>query len=258
MRADAATIGWTLRGDSEGLLMKCKAKILIVDDRPIMREGLRSCLNRHDDLTVSGEAANVSEAMRQISICTPDVAILDLVMRNGNGLDLICDIAARHPSLPTLVFSDQPERLYARRALLAGAKGYVMKTESIEKLVEAIRRVLAGHVYLSADMARECLDGLTASRTASRISPLEAFSDREMEVFRLLGEGMSTRGIAATLHISGSTVQTYFERLKLQLKMASLNDLRHHAILWKNGEPHFGPRSRSGDSVSGLNGCAAP
>jgi DNA-binding NarL/FixJ family response regulator len=237
MRASTAAIDEALCGDSEGLFMTYKAKILIVDDRPIMREGLQNGLNRQDDLMVCGEAANVSEAMKQISICTPDLAILDLVMRNGNGLDLICDIAARHPSLPTLVFSDQPERLYARRALLAGAKGYIMKTEPIEKVVEAIRQVLAGHVYLSAAMASECLDGLTASKTASRDSPLEAFSDREMEIFGLLGEGLSTRRIAASLHISGSTVQTYFERLKLQLKVASLNDLRHHAILWKNGNP---------------------
>jgi DNA-binding NarL/FixJ family response regulator len=119
---------------------------------------------------------------------------------------------------------------------LAGAKGYIMKLEPVETVVEAIRQVLTGHVYLSGAMALECLDGLTTGKSGSRISPLEAFSDREMEIFRLLGEGLSTRRIAASLHISGSTVQTYFERLKLQLKIGSLNDLRHHAILWKDGQ----------------------
>jgi DNA-binding NarL/FixJ family response regulator len=238
--------------------MNYKAKILIVDDRPIVREGLRNCLNRHTDLLVCGEAANASEAMKQISVCTPDLLVLDVVMRDGNGLDLICDLATRHPSLPVLVFSEQPERLYARRALLAGARGYLMKTETVEKLVEAIRQVLAGHVYLSEAMAVECLDGLTVSKTASKLSPFEAFSDREMEIFELLGEGLSTRRIAANLHISSSTVQTYFERLKLQLKAKSLNDLRHHAIVWKSNDPHFGQKAPSSDGKPELNGKAAP
>jgi DNA-binding NarL/FixJ family response regulator len=215
--------------------MNKKVKVFIVDDHPIVREGLVLRINRQPEMVVCGEASNRAEAMNLISASQPDVAIVDLVLEDGNGLELVRDMAARHPEVPVLVFSIQDERIYAQRSLQAGAKGYIMKNEIADKVVEALQRILSGHVYLSAAMSADYLDSLAAYKKPTPSSPLESFSNRELEIFRLLGEGLNTRSIATQLHISVSTIHTYCERIKLRLKVETLDELRQRALLWKHG-----------------------
>jgi len=212
--------------------MKTKTSVLIVDDHPVVREGLALRINRQPDLEVCGEAESPAEALRQIAACKPDLAIVDLLLKDGSGLELIRDIHTRHPRLPVLALSIQDERLYARRALQAGAKGYIMKQEATDKVVEAIRHVLSGHVYLSDPMRLRLLDSLAGSDSMSFLSPIEQLSDRELEVFRLLGEGLGTRQIAERLHLSVKTVETYCDRIKVRLNLASRSELVRDAVLW--------------------------
>ncbi len=212
--------------------MKTKAGVLIVDDHPVVREGLALRINRQPDLEVCGEAESPAEALGQIAACKPDLAIVDLLLKDGSGLELIRDIQTRHPRLLVLALSIQDERLYARRALQAGAKGYIMKQEATDKVVEAIRYVLSGHVYLSDPMRRRLLDSLAGSDSTSFLSPIEQLSNRELEVFRLLGEGMSTRQIAERLHLSVKTIETYCDRIKVRLNLATRSELVRDAVLW--------------------------
>ena len=163
---------------------------------------------------------------------------MDLLLKDGSGLELIRDVQTRHPRLPVLALSIQDERLYARRALQAGAKGYIMKQEATDKVVEAIRHVLSGHVYLSDPMRLRLLDSLAGSDSTSFLSPIEQLSDRELEVFRLLGEGLGTRQIAERLHLSVKTVETYCDRIKVRLNLASRGELVRDAVLWVHeGQP---------------------
>ena len=214
--------------------MKTKTQVLIVDDHPVVWEGLALRINRQPDLAVCGEARSPAAALKLIATAKPDIAVIDLMLRDGGGLDLIRDIATRHPGLPTLVFSGYDERLYAPRALRAGARGYVMKQEATEKVVEAIRYVLDGHICVSKRMQSRFLDGLAKGKTPPGDSPLEHFTDRELEVYRLLGAGLQTRNIAAKLHLSISTIETYCERIKLRLSLESRSDLVRHAAIWAN------------------------
>jgi DNA-binding NarL/FixJ family response regulator len=212
--------------------MKGKARILIVDDHPTVREGLALRIDRQPDLGVCGEAASRTEALRMIEASRPDVVVVDLVLEDSSGLDLIRDIKGRHPGLPVLALSAKDECLYARRAIQAGARGYIMKREATEGVIEALRQVLAGHVYLSEQMKVRLLDGLAEGEPQAFLLPIEQLSDRELEVFRLLGEGLRTRQIAERLHLSVKTIETYYERIKLGLRLSTLNELMRHAVLW--------------------------
>lgn len=215
--------------------MRTKAKILIVDDHPVVREGLTLQINRQPNLVVCGAAQTRAEALKLIAAEEPDIAVIDLTFGDGGGLDLIRDITTRYPGLPMLVFSGYDERLYAPRALRAGAKGYVMKKEATEKVVEAIRHILDGHIYVSQPMQLHFLDGWAkGNRTLPGDPSLEDFTDREFEVYRLLGDGLRTREIAAKLHLSTSTIETYYDRIKLRLKLERLSDLVRHAAMWVN------------------------
>ncbi len=216
--------------------MKTKAGVLIVDDHPVVREGLALRINRQPDLEVCGEAESPAEALRQIAACKPDLAIVDLLLKDGSGLELIRDIQTRHPLLPVVALSIQDERLYGRRALQAGAKGYIMKQEATDKVVDAIRHVLSGHVYLSDPMRLRLLDSLAGSDSTSFLSPIEQLSNRELEVFRLLGEGLATRQIAARLHLGVKTIETYCDRIKVRLNLASRSELVRDAVLWVHEE----------------------
>jgi len=218
--------------------MKTKASVLIVDDHPVVREGLALRINRQPDLEVCGEAESPAEALRQIAASGPDLAIVDLLLKDGSGLELIRDIHARHPHLPVLALSILDERVYATRAFQAGAKGYIMKQEATDKVVEAIHHVFSGHVYLSDPMRLRLLDSLAGSDSTSFLSPIEQLSDRELEVFRLLGEGLGTRQIAERLHLSVKTVETYCDRIKVRLNLASRSELVRDAVLWvHDGQP---------------------
>jgi DNA-binding NarL/FixJ family response regulator len=214
-------------GDSQG-----KARILIIDDHPIVREGLLRRINRQPDLEVCGEAGAAAEAMKSIAANRPDLVVVDLTLQDKSGLELIKDVQIRHPRLPVLVLSMHDENLYAERALRAGARGYVMKQEAPEHVIEAIRRVLAGNVYLSVKMSAKLLGTFVAGKPQAAASPVESLSDRELEVFRMIGSGLASRQIAEKLHISIKTVDAYRLRIKAKLNLESATELTQHAILW--------------------------
>ena len=202
-----------------------RQKVLIVDDHPLLRDGLAKVINQQADLVVCGEAANGPGGLAAVAKCRPDVAIVDLSLDDGNGLDLIKDLQARQPKLPILVLSMHQENLYAERAVRAGARGYVMKREPVAKVLVALRKVLAGHMALSEEMVRRMLGTPPAGEGAPSAAPAEILSDRELEVFRLLGEGCGTRQIATRLHVSTSTVETHRANIKHKLKLQTATEL---------------------------------
>ncbi len=211
-----------------------KAKIVIVDDHPIVREGLADLINKEDDLVVCGEAEDGHRAMEVISELEPDIAIVDISLQDTSGLELIKDIKVQYPSLPVLTLSMHEESLYAERALRAGAKGYIMKREATANVVMAIRKVLSGQVYLSERMATKLVDKLVGSKPEECSSWIERLTDRELEVFSLLGEGNGTRQISERLHLSVKTIETYRSRIKEKLNLKSGPELLQHAFQWVN------------------------
>jgi len=212
-----------------------KARVLIVDDHPIARLGLAQLINQEQDLEVSAEAENAQEALKAFASCEPDVAIVDISLRGRNGLELVRDIRARHSSLPILVLSIHDETLYAGRALRAGASGYIMKEEAAEEVVAAIRCVLAGEIYLSKNMASRMLHKALRGTGSAAGSPAELLSNRELEVFELMGRGMGTRQVAERLDLSVKTVESYQAHIKAKLNLPSGTELLRHAILWVQG-----------------------
>ena len=216
-------------------------RVLIVDDHPVVREGLGRRINRQDDMEVCGEAETRSDALDLIASGRPDLVIVDLALKDSSGLDLIKDIKVRLPDLPVLVLSMQDESVYAERALKAGARGYVMKHEATDKVILAARQVLAGKVYLSEKLSSRFLDILFGRKGEQGASPGELLTDRELEVFELLGRGLATRQIAEQLHLSVKTVEAYREHIKDKLKLAGSHELLHRAFLWVQSQT--GPQS---------------
>ncbi|MBE3070212.1 MAG: response regulator transcription factor [Planctomycetes bacterium] len=206
------------------------ARVLVVDDHPVVRQGLALLINHEPDLAVCGEAATAAEALKAIADTRPDVAIVDLSLKGASGLDLIKDIKVRHPGLPVLVLSMSDENVYAERALRAGARGYMMKEEATEKVLTALRRVLAGAVYLSDAMASRLLSQFVAGDAPGGGSPVDRLSDRELEVFRLIGQGLGTGEIAHRLHLSPKTIETHRAHIKVKLGLDSGTDLLRQAI----------------------------
>ena len=202
-----------------------KKKVLIVDDHPLLRDGLAKVIDQQPDLVVCGEAADARAGLAAIARCRPDVAIVDLTMDEGNGLDLIKDVHARYAKLPVLVLSMHHENLYAERAVRAGARGYVMKREPVAKVLDALRKVLAGHVALSEEIVSRLLGPSGRSDPSATRSPSERLSDRELEVFRFLGQGLGTRQIADKLRLANSTVETYRAGIKRKLGLAAATEL---------------------------------
>jgi DNA-binding NarL/FixJ family response regulator len=212
---------------------KRRARVLIVDDHPAVREALALRIGRQPDLEVCGEAADMSEALRLIADARPDVAVVDISLKAGNGIDLIKRIKDRNDHIRMLVWSMHSESLYAERALRAGALGYINKDQATDRIVEAIRRVLAGKVWLSEAMAERMLQrAVGGAREEVTRSPLEALADRELEVFRQIGEGMKTADIAERLHLSVKTVQTYRDRIRQKLDLSDGTKLAHYAMQW--------------------------
>lgn len=210
------------------------ARILIVDDHPIFREGLRQSIEREPGLNVCGEAANAEEALRLVDEMKPDLVIVDISLGNTSGIDLIKNLKARDPELPLLVLSMHDESLYTERALRAGAMGYVMKHEPPKTVKTAIRRVLAGEMYLSDRMASSLLTKFMrgSSGSESKESPVSTLSDRELEVFRLLGHGKGTRQIAQELDLTIPTINSFRARIKEKLQLKNSSELMLHAIQW--------------------------
>jgi DNA-binding NarL/FixJ family response regulator len=212
---------------------KPPARVLIVDDHPAVREALALRIGRQPDLEVCGEAADMSEALRLIADTEPDVAVVDISLKTGNGLDLIKRIRDRNDHIRILVWSMHSESLYAERALRAGALGYVNKDQATDRIVEAVRRVREGKVWLSAAMTERMLQRAVGERRQEVArSPLDALADRELEVFRLIGEGVKTAEIAERLNLSVKTVETYRDRIRQKLDLSDGTKLAHYATQW--------------------------
>jgi len=213
---------------------RSKRTVLIVDDHPIVRQGLALLINQEKDLEVCGQAEDAHEAMQAIRRLNPDLVIVDIGLKDTSGMELIKDLKVQYPNLPVLTLSMYDEAVYGERALRAGAKGYVMKQEATEKVVTAIRQVLAGQVYVSSGMAAKMVSKLVGGGTRTAGSPAESLSDRELEVFRMIGEGYSTREMAEKLHLSIKTVETYRAHIKDKLGLQDANELLRSAIRWVN------------------------
>jgi DNA-binding NarL/FixJ family response regulator len=213
-----------------------KTRILIVDDHPIVREGLSLMMNREADLTVCGEAEEASAALRAITTLQPDFLIVDISLNGPDGLELLKAIRARHSSMPVLILSMHDEAIYAERALRAGANGYIMKQEATEKVLVAVRQILEQKVYVSDRIANRMLQQYINGSATKRNSPVAELSDRELEVFRLIGEGHSTRKIAEELHLSVKTVESYQAHIKDKLSLKSGRELVQRAIQWSIDE----------------------
>jgi DNA-binding NarL/FixJ family response regulator len=209
-----------------------KAKVLIVDDHPITRHGLKQLLDHEADLTVCGEAETAQEALSSIKPLQPDLVLTDITMAGKSGLELIKEMQALHPQVAALVLSMHDEVIYAERMLRAGARGYLMKSAGGAELLVAIRQVLRGEVYLSKKMSAKMINLLSGSRFRTNRSALEMLTDREFEVFQLLGQGLSTREIGQRLHISSKTVDTHRLNIKDKLNLKTLPELMRHAVRW--------------------------
>lgn len=206
-------------------------RIFIVDDHPIVRDGLSELISQEPDLVVCGEAGDVPEAMRKIKESHPDVVVVDLSLRSGHGIDLIEQIKAHDGRIKMLVASVHGEELYAERALRAGADGYVNKQESTRTILEAIRQVMRGEVYLSPEMAKRLLHAVLGGEPRCD-DPVATLSNRELEVFELIGDGLTTRQIAERLHLSPKTIETHRDKIKAKLNLASGNELTRRAVQW--------------------------
>jgi DNA-binding NarL/FixJ family response regulator len=214
-----------------------KHRLFLVDDHPVTREGLARLLNCEADLEVCGQAGTAADALRDIESLKPDMAIVDVSLAAGrSGLELVKDIAKRQRRLPMLVLSTHDESLYAERALRAGARGYVMKHEPMERVMAAIRQVLSGGTYLSVHMNSHLLQKMTQRRSAPTASEIEQLSDRELEVFRLLGQGRGTRQIARDLHLGISTVETHRTHIKDKLGLENAPELVRRAVEWVHSQ----------------------
>jgi len=212
-----------------------KKRIFIVDDHPIVREGLSLMMNREPDLMVCGEAEEAAAALQAITTTRPDFLIVDISLNGPDGLDLLKSIRARFPNLPVLILSMHDESIYAERALRAGAQGYIMKQEATEKVLVAVRQILSHKIYVSDRIANRMLQQYVSGNQAATPSPIAILSDRELEVFRLIGEGHSTRTIADELHLSVKTVESYQAHIKEKLSLKNGRELVQRAIQWNIG-----------------------
>jgi len=206
--------------------------VFVVDDHPIIRQGLAHIINQEHDLTVCGDAEEAGAALRGIEELKPDLILLDVSLSGPDGLDLLKIIRTRDSALPVLMLSMLDESLYAERALRAGANGYIMKQEATERVLVAIRHILGGEIYVSERMANRMLHRFVGGSPVEQESGIADLSDRELEVFRLIGEGHGTRQIAEELHISVKTVESYQAHIKEKLSLKNARELVQRAIQW--------------------------
>lgn len=212
-----------------------KHRILLVDDHPITRQGVAVLINQEPDLEVTGETDSAPGAIALLHKQAADLAIIDITLKTTNGIELMKHIRVLAPDMPVLVMSMHDEGVYAERAMRAGARGYIMKQEASSRVLTAIRTVLSGELHLSDRMKERMLHRLVNSRKEEVRFSIDTLSDREMEVFQLIGEGYSTRQVAAKLNLSVKTIDSYREHLKLKLQLESGKDLVRYAIQWMKG-----------------------
>jgi DNA-binding NarL/FixJ family response regulator len=213
-----------------------KTRVFVVDDHPIVRQGLALLINREADLVVCGEAEEMHTAMQEILATRPDIVVVDISLSGPDGLELLKSIRTRHPHLPVLILSMHDESIYAERALRAGANGYIMKQEATEKVLEALRRIVNREIYVSDRVANKMLQQYIGGNAVAQRSPVADLTDRELEVFRLIGGGHSTRQIAEELRLSVKTVESYQAHIKEKLSLRSARELMQHAIQWSISE----------------------
>jgi DNA-binding NarL/FixJ family response regulator len=216
--------------------LPARKRILVVDDHPMTRYGVSQLLRHERDLEVCGEADNASRALALVKSLKPDLVLTDLTMPGKHGLELVKDLRVMHPESPVLVVSMHDEALYAERVLKAGGRGYVMKHAGGKELIQAIRRVLAGHVYLSEAMAEKVLDVFPSRRSQAADSMVGRLTDREFEVFRYIGQGMTSREIGAQLHMSVKTVETHRRHVREKLNLKTAPELIKFAVCWTSSQ----------------------
>jgi DNA-binding NarL/FixJ family response regulator len=215
-------------------------RVLIVDDHPLLRKGVGQLIDQERDLQVVGEAEDAHQAITAVENTKPDVALIDITLNGTSGIELLKNIKARFPKLKMLVLSMHDESVYAHRALRAGASGYIMKQEGPEKVLIALRKVLKGEVYLSEHLGNRMLHTLVNGHAPLPSSPVEELSDRELEVFSLIGQGHGTRPIAEKLHLSIKTIESHRAHIKEKLNLQNATELVHHAIQWVQSERALG------------------
>jgi DNA-binding NarL/FixJ family response regulator len=215
-----------------------KIRVLVVDDHPIVRQGLSQLINQEPDLMVCGQAEDARTALDAIDPSQPDILIVDVSLDGPDGIELLKTIRAKDARLPVLILSMHDESLYAERALRAGANGYIMKQEATERVLVAIRQILSGEVYVSERMAKKMVQQFIGGSGVSKRSIIDELTDRELEVFRLIGQGHGTRQIAEELHLSVKTVESYYAHIKEKLSLKNARELMQHAVQWiESGNP---------------------
>jgi DNA-binding NarL/FixJ family response regulator len=214
------------------LTTKKKKTVLVVDDHPIVRQGLALLINQEVDLAVCGVAEEMHSGLRAIQAARPDIVILDISLNGPDGLEMLKNIRISSPRLPVLILSMHDESIYAERALRAGANGYIMKQEATEKVLVALRRILSGEIYVSDRVSNHMLQHYVRGANLAEHSSLAELTNRELEVFRLIGEGHGTRQIAEALHLSIKTVESYQAHIKEKLSLRTARELVQHAIQW--------------------------
>jgi DNA-binding NarL/FixJ family response regulator len=208
-------------------------KIMIVDDHPIVRQGLRMIIEREEDFSICAEASNANEAIRIIGDCDPDVVIVDISLDGStNGIELVRAIKDRYPGVLSLVLSMYDESLYAERAIRAGASGYVMKKEADNNIINAIRLILKGDLYLSDDISKSIVKKLLHISSDQELSPESVLTDRELEIFMMIGNGIGTKEIARRLNLSLNTIETHRRHIKEKMQFKDLNELVKYAVQW--------------------------
>lgn len=213
-----------------------KKRVLLADDHPLMRQGIAQLIQREPDLEVVAQAESVDEALQAVERHRPDIVVTDFSFRQSNGLELIKDIQIRRPGTPVLVLTMHSERYYAQRVLRAGARGFLTKSEPPHNVIAAIRAVLAGRIYVSQKMAMDLVGKMVGASTEQPGLTLENLSDREFEIFELIGKGVEVREIAKQFHLSVKTIETHRDNIRKKLGFDTSNELLKHAIQWFNLE----------------------
>jgi DNA-binding NarL/FixJ family response regulator len=219
------------------MMNAAKLKIFLVDDHPLVREWLTNLIHQQPDLVVCGESEDAPQALQEISARKPAVAIIDISLKHGSGIELIKNLKVAEPELAIIVLSMHDERLYAERALRAGARGYIMKRETAKKVITAIRQVLAGKIYMSESLAAIFAEKFVDGRLPASGSLVEQLSDRELETFQLLGKGYETRQVAEIMNVSMKTVQAHCAHIKEKLRLTNAAELLREAVRWQENYP---------------------
>jgi DNA-binding NarL/FixJ family response regulator len=213
-----------------------KTQVLIVDDHPVVRDGLAAIINHERDMNVCDEADDAAGALKAIAELKPDVVVTDISLKSSDGIELTKSIKVRYPRLPVIIFSVHDESIYAERALRAGAHAYMMKETVSENIVKAIRTVLNGEIFVSDKISKKFLHKIAGDKAGTTKTPVESLSDRELEIFRLIGEGLKASQIAKQLHLSIKTIETYRSRIKEKLNLPNAAELLQYSIKWAKSQ----------------------